>query len=312
MLDYLDNDYREKRSNSLRISGLIVLALAGLLCGAYVMNYGLPDTAGSHAQAQIPTPQATSVPTPTPRPGEFTIQPNDLVLPSAGRFATSGTQLLTRMWLRQVPMMALKNHLKEWADAHHTEYAQKYYLSCEAAVIRMALAPLGIHLTEDEILADMPYDPVDPEKGMVITDIDGSTFNEDGTINWSNYGAHPPVLEKVLEHYLYEFGLSDLVQVEIQALNDDELIQLIGHDTRLIGAIIWVARGQDNKPPPTNERGQVLGEHVQWVAPVLDAEGSMLIYDVWPWPNQPFRRLTTLNRQLFQYRTVLLRRVNTN
>ena len=310
MLEYLDNDRPDKRSHPLRNSGIIVLLLAGVLCAAYFTKYGLPDISGNQAQAQIPTAQATSAPTPTPRPGEFVIQPYDLVLPSAGRFAASGTQLLTRIWLRQVPMDALKNYIREWADAHHTEYAQRYYLSCEAAVIRMALAPLGIHLTEDEILADLPYDPVDPEKGMVVTDIDGSTYNEDGAINWSNYGAHPPVLEKVLEHYLYEFGLSDLVQVEIQALNDDELIQLIGSDPRLISAIIWVARGPDNGPPPTNERGQVLGEHVQLVAPVLDEEGKMLVYDVWPWPNQPFHQKTTLNRQLFQYRTVLVRRTS--
>lgn len=308
MLDYLDNDRHDKRSHPLRISGIIVLVLAGVLCAAYFARYGLPDITGNSAQAQVPTPKATSVPTPTPRPGEFIIQPNDLILPGAGRYAATGTQLLTRIWLRQVPADTLKDYVKAWADVHHPKYAQKYYLSCETAAIRMVLAPLGIDLTEDEILADMPYDPVDPEKGMVISDINGSTHNADGTINWGNYGAHPPVVAKMLELYLVEFGLSDLVKVEVQALTDDELIQLIRSDTRLIGAIIWVARGPDDGPPPTNERGQVLGEHTQIVAPVLDEEGKMLIYDVWPWPNQPFHQKTTLNRQLFQYRTVLVRR----
>jgi hypothetical protein len=147
---------------------------------------------------------------------------------------------------------------------------------------------------------------------MVISDINGSTYNADGSINWSNYGAHPPVVAKMLVDYLTEYGLGDLVQVDVQSLTDDELTRLIASDPRLLGVIIWVARGADNEPPPTNERGQVLGEHVQFVAPVLDPEGKMLIYDVWPWPNQPFHQLTTLNRQLFQYRTVLVRRVSAN
>lgn len=308
MLDYLDNDRHDKRLHPLRISGIILLLLAGGFCAMYLARYGLPGITDNNAQAQVPTPKATSLPTPTPRPGEYVIQANDLVLPGAGRYAATGAELLTRIWLRQVPTETLKNYVNDWAEVHHTEYAQEYYLSCEAAVIRMTLAPLGIHLTEDEILADMPYDPADPEKGMVISDINGSTYNADGTINWGNYGAHPPVVAKMLEHYLAEFGLSDLVKVEVQALTDDDLIQLIRHDTRLIGAIIWVARGPDNGPPPTNERGQVLGEHVQLVAPVLDEEGKMLVYDVWPWPNQPFHQTTTLNRQLFQYRTILVRR----
>jgi hypothetical protein len=308
MLDYIDDDRRQKRPHPLRISGIMVLILAGVACAFYLARYGLPDLAGKTALAEVPTPLATSIPTPTPRPGEFVIQPSDLVLPSDGRYAATGTQLLTRIWLRRVAMDTLKQYVYAWAELHHPEYAQKYYLSCEAAVIRMSLAPLGIHLSEDEILADMPYDPVDPEKGMVISDINGSTYNPDGTINWGNYGAHPPVVARMLEKYLTEYGLSDLVRVEVQALTDDELTQLIRSDGRLIGAIIWVARGADNQPPPTNERGQVLGEHVQLVAPLLDAEGKLLVWDVWPWPDQPFHQATTLNRQLFQYRTVLIRR----
>ncbi len=310
MLDYLDNDRQRKRPTSLRVSGAIVLVLALVMGVAYVLRYGFPTFNSAPVQAQVPTPEPTILPTPTPRPGEFVLNPSDLVLPTNGQFAATGTQLLYRRWLRQVPMPTLKEHIYNWTLQHHTEYAQKYYLSCEAAVIRMTLAPLGIHLTEDQILSEIPFSPDDPEKGLVITDINGSTYNEDGSINWGNYGAHAPVVANMLGWYLAQYGLDDLISVEIQALDDTELAVTINSDPDLIGAIIWVARGPDGGLPPTNEIGQVLGEHVQWVSPILDEEGNLVIFDVWPWPDQPFHNATTLNRQLFQYRTILVRRVN--
>ena len=113
----------------------------------------------------------------------------------------------------------------------------------------MTLAPFGIHLTEDQILEAMPFHPDDPELGMVIEDIDGSTYHEDGSINWANYGAHAPVVAKMLAWYLAEYGLDDLITVAIQALDDIELRALIRDDPDLLGAIIWVARGPDGGLP---------------------------------------------------------------
>jgi len=310
MLDYIDGDQTQKHGSKLRISGAIVLIFALFLGGAYLVKYGLPSIGGSAAHAQAPTPEPTMLPTPTPHPGAFHVNPTDLVLPLSGQFGATGTNLHDRLWLRQVPMRTLKQYIYNWTLAHHTEYAQIYYLSCEAAVIRLTLAPFGIHLTEDQILDTMPFHPDDPELGMVIEEIDGSTFYWDGTINWGNYGAHAPVIAKMLDWYLAEYGLDDFIAVEVQALDDIELAALIRNDPDLLGVVIWVARGPDGGLPPTNDRGQVLGEHVQWVAPVLDDDGMMLVFDVWPWPNQPFHVRTTLNRQLFQNRTVLIRRVN--
>ncbi|MHB9033785.1 MAG: hypothetical protein ACYC6L_12155, partial [Anaerolineae bacterium] len=202
MLDYLDRDRHAKHTSGLRISGIAVLLLAIFICGAYLVRYGLPTLPKSNAVVIAPTAEPTALPTPTPRPGEYIINPSDLVMPNDGQFAATGTQLLYRSWLRQVPMPTLKAHIYNWALQHYSEYFQKYYLSCEAAVIRLTLAPLGIHLSEDQILADMPYHPDDPEKGMVIEDINGSTYNTDGTINWANYGAHAPVVAKMLRWYL--------------------------------------------------------------------------------------------------------------
>jgi hypothetical protein len=52
--------------------------------------------------------------------------------------------------------------------------------------------------------------------------------------------------------------------------------------------------------------GQVLGEHVQYVSPVLSPSGRMLVYDVWPWDNQPFHLFVPFNRDMFDYETLLI------
>ena len=74
-----------------------------------------------------------------------------------------------------------------------------------------------------------------------------------------------------------------------------------------MAAVIWVAAyvGEDEKPEK-NALGQVYGEHVQVVAPVLDENGKMVVYDVWPWEDQPFHLWNPLNRDLFDYQTLLI------
>ncbi|NLV73299.1 MAG: hypothetical protein GXY52_01240 [Chloroflexi bacterium] len=310
MLDYIDTDRQKKPASILRISGLIVLLAAVATFGYYLFSYGLPEMKSASAQVTAPTAMPTVQPAQAVQVTTRPVDSTDLVLPTNGSYLATGTNNATRAWFRRVPAEVLRNHIYAWGLEHHTEYAQKYYLSCEAAVIRIALAPLGIHLTEDRILSEIPFSDDDPEQGMVIGDIDGYTHFDNGEINWGNYGAHAPVLAKMFKWYLVEYGMDDLVSVEIQALDDWELRDLIRTDPDVVGVVIWVARGPDGGLPPTNEIGQVLGEHVQWVAPVLDEEGRLLVFDVWPWPNQPFHYETTLNRQLFQNRTVILRRIN--
>jgi hypothetical protein len=209
------------------------------------------------------------------------------------------------------PLLArpiLGYQVTQWVESNYSEHFQKYSLSCEAAVISWALKGLEIPITEDEILAKMPRHNDNPRLGMVIDDINGNVFNEDGSINWRNYGAHAPVVAKVINQILQEVGYRDEVCAVVQRLTDAELTALVRDNPDCLGVVIWVARSKDGKDPPVHVDGRVLGEHVQWVVPKLDAEGRLLVYDVWPWPAQPFRLYQTYNRRLFDWETVVIYR----
>lgn len=203
----------------------------------------------------------------------------------------------------------VQQEISSWVQAHFTEYYQKYYLSCEAAVVRMVSAAFGITLSEDEILEIFPYHKSDPGLGLVIESINGRTHYADGSINWSNYGAHAEVVLGVLETIFRDNGLLENYSLEIIQVSDPELRELFKTEQNCLGAIIWVAAYINKKKPPVNDIGQVLGEHVQYVAPVLDAKGRMLVYDVWPWPKQPFKLYRCLNRDLFDNKVIILRSI---
>ncbi len=231
-----------------------------------------------------------------PSPMSIGVDPNNLVFTSAAT-----TILPAGPDLRRQEVL--------WVDAHHTAYFQKYTLSCEAAATRLSLAPFGVDLSEDQILAMMPVDAHDPERGLVMQNINGSNRNADGSPNWANYGAHAPVVALVLNQIYQQQGLQNQLSAEVQRLNDEQLIALLQSDVSIVGAIIWVARDIYGKPPPVNNMGQVLGEHVQWVSPLVDSQGYLVIYDVEPWPNQPYHLLHPFNRDLFHYELVLIRRL---
>lgn len=194
-----------------------------------------------------------------------------------------------------------------WVQNNFTGYFQKYNLSCEAAIIRLVTGIWGIHdLSEDDILDMMPSHPSNPELGLVMENIRGNVYFPDGSINWANYGAHPPVVQKTLEIILRNKGMDTLYRIDKKKLDNKELIAFLNTDTECLGAIIWVAAYINNEKPPVNEVGQVLGEHVQYVSPLLSKQGKMLVYDVWPWENQPFHLLVPFNREMFEYETLLI------
>jgi hypothetical protein len=193
-------------------------------------------------------------------------------------------------------------------EENYTNYFQKYVLSCEPAAIRLTVAALGIaDQDEDQILELLPKHPVNPDIGFVVADLNGSTANPDGTINWSNYGAHAPVVASAIDRILYNHGLSQSYKTEIRSMSNPDLRAFLEEEPSCLAAIIWVAAYvEEGQKPPTNERGQVYGEHVQIVSPILDAAGRLVVYDVWPWKQQPFHIWNPLNRDLFDYQTILI------
>ncbi|MBN2536350.1 MAG: hypothetical protein JXB88_25935 [Spirochaetales bacterium] len=200
-----------------------------------------------------------------------------------------------------------KTRVADWVQNNFTRYYQKYNLSCEAALIRLICGIWGISdMSEDDILDLMPRHPANPGLGLVMENIHGDVFLPDGTINWANYGAHSPVVKKTLETILESRHLHTLYYIEQKRLDNKQLAGFLKKEPACLGAVIWVAAYIDKKKPPVNEIGQVLGEHVQYVSPVLDKGGRMLVYDVWPWENQPFHLSVPFNRDLFDYDTLLI------
>ncbi len=204
-----------------------------------------------------------------------------------------------------------KEQAAEWVQEHFTEYYQEYNLSCEAALMRLVCNLLGItDLSEDDILSLLPRHPTDPNLGLVMKDINGSIYREDGSIDWSNYGAHAPVVIATLSKILMDKGYDEVYAFENRTLSDSELIRFLKADNNCIGAIIWVAAYVDGEKPEQNAIGQVEGEHVQFVSPLLDSQSRMLVYDVWPWKNQPFHLAHPFNRELFGNSVIIIRRIS--
>jgi hypothetical protein len=211
------------------------------------------------------------------------------------------------------PPLINKADVAVWVDTNYTGYYQQYNLSCEPAMVRMICGIWGIQeISEDEIMELMPKHPVNPELGFVMEDVRGDIVDTDGSPYWANYGAHAPVVLETLKTILDKNGLSNVYRVEMVSLIDKELIRFLKDEEDCLGAIIWVAAYINDKKPPVNDIGQVLGEHVQFVSPQLDSKGRMLVYDVWPWENQPFHLLKPFNRDMFDYRTIVVMRNEVN
>ena len=83
-------------------------------------------------------------------------------------------------------------------------FKQEYAVTCELASLRMVLNYYGFEVSEDDLIAQLPFDmrgPMsngvwgDPERGFV-GDVNGSIF--DGT----GYGVHAGPIKKLAEVYL--------------------------------------------------------------------------------------------------------------
>ncbi|MBN1409363.1 MAG: hypothetical protein JW969_00865 [Spirochaetales bacterium] len=199
----------------------------------------------------------------------------------------------------------------QWIDANYQRFFQKYYLSCEAAISRMVLNMIGIRdLDEDAILESLPRHPTNPDLGLVMKDVSGDIYNKDGTINWGNYGAHADVLHNWFSMITKQNKKDKEYRFEKTFLTNAKLVRYLKSNKDCLGAIIWVAAPINEKKPPRNERGQVLGEHVQLVSPLPDKKGRMVVYDVWPWPGQPFHLYNPFNRDMFDYVVLLIKRID--
>ena len=272
-----------------------------------------PTLTQTSTLAQASTPTSAPMSTPTAQPTATVITPK--VQPSATRGAVGASQsnrqpgafgAITVPTLATTPGNLGKPAAADWVASNYASYFQKYALSCEASVVLMACGLFGVQLDTDQVLAFMPYHPTDPNLGMVMENIQGSDELADGSPNWANYGAHAPVVAETINRLYQLAGLSSRFEAVVVRLDDEALKQRLVEDDHCLGAIIWAAANYYGQIPPTNERGQVLGEHVQWVIPQLDAQGRMQVYDVWPHPYQPFRLDHPLNRSLFNYQAVLI------
>jgi len=199
-----------------------------------------------------------------------------------------------------------KVEVAAWLAVHMREYRQAYTLSCEIALIRMSLGLMGVQdVSEDDILATIPRDGLDPEHAFVCDDIQGGRRNADGSINWNNYGTHPPVVVAELSRRMAARNLLSRYVVRELRANDAELRSRIANDPRFLGAIVWLVGHPERwgNHPPVNERGMVLGEHVRFLEPRLAADGEFRLWD----PEigaLVVSRKAGAARELFSYRIV--------
>jgi hypothetical protein len=175
-----------------------------------------------------------------------------------------------------------KAEIPVWLASHMAEYRQKYTLSCETALTRLALALMDAgDVNEDEILASLPKGGIDPERFFVCDDIRGGRKNADGSIHWNNYGTHPPVVAAELRRRLQAAALEERYIVRELHADDTALRAIIRNDPRFLGAIVWLVGHPERwgSSPPVNERGMVLGEHVRFFEPALMSSGDFRLWD---------------------------------
>ncbi|MGP1587074.1 MAG: L,D-transpeptidase [Treponemataceae bacterium] len=174
-----------------------------------------------------------------------------------------------------------KQDMFVWFSANGKDYKQKYKLSCEIALIRAVASLCGItSCTEDSILDFIPKG-TNPQTSFVMEDINAGRKNEDGSINWNNYGTHSPVVVSAIQTLLKQNGKAETFSVREEKLTDERLFELIKTDTKFFGAIVWLEGHPERwgKNPKINERGMVAGEHVRFVLPVLTKDDKFLLYD---------------------------------
>lgn len=80
-------------------------------------------------------------------------------------------------------------------------YKQKYTLSCEFANMRMALAYRGVNKSEDELIAETPFDNTPKTETTWGDPYEGFVGNVNGTYFGDGYGAYYPVIVNEVSKY---------------------------------------------------------------------------------------------------------------
>ena len=269
----------------------LVLGCLGLTGGAGLPGLWTTPTLTPSATAtptDTPTHTATLTPTNTPTrtpPATPTATPTLTTTPTETPTATSTAErvLTVPVFLQELP------------------------LSCEAAAMHMVSAwALGNVLSEQDLLACLPRNP-NPYLGF-RGDPAARSRNEDGSINWENYGAYAPVVAETLNRCALEPAGAEFEAVAVKGATYEQVAQSVldGYPV-----IVWVARGS---PPETltveTPDGEVLlvyGEHV-WVVVGHHEDGSFEVHDPYPQKSgaQTLRVRSFLNWELFDRMAVFI------
>jgi len=274
---------------------MIAAAGACLLLMALVLAYlaltGEGESFGRHPTPTL-TPSPTATPTATPtytptytptRTPTATRSPTPTPTSTATVTPDPGVVLPVPLILQELPM------------------------SCEAATMRMVAGwALGDAPSEEDILACLPRNP-NPYLGF-RGDPAARGRNEDGSINWDNYGTYAPVVADTLNGCVFEPAGAKFKAVAVKGATYEEVVQSVldGYPV-----IVWVARGS---PPETmtvnTPEGEVLlvyGEHV-WVVVGYHGDGTFDVHDPYPQKSgqQTLQVSSFLNWDLFDRMAVFI------
>ncbi len=214
----------------------------------------------THTPLPVPASTATPAPSATPSPTETPV-PTELPVPTEPPPPPAPTIEPLTVAAPSFPALYL--------DV--PGYGQEHYLSCEAAAMRMLLSYYGLELAEDEIQATFPLTD-NPEIGF-RGDVDGS-------LGFTNYGAHAPAVATALQALLDRSGLAYEATWQSYASREEALAAvyyLLSNDTPVLTWMTWYAR--NDQAPQTEEVDVpspvtlVYAEHVEVV---YGMEGNLM------------------------------------
>ena len=265
---------------------LVALALANRAITGGTGAFGLPTLTATPSATPRPTATPTRTPTSSPTP-TATSTPTVTATPTPAQTATPTTPA---GHVLPVPVIL-----------------QGLPLSCETAAMRMVAAGmLGEAPGEDELLACLPRNP-NPYLGF-RGDPAGRSRNQDGSINWDNYGAYAPTIAETLNRCVFEPAAAKFKAVAVKGASYEEVAQAIRDGYPVI---VWVARGS---PPETRTvetaEGEVVliyGEHV-WVVVGAYEDRSFDVHDPYPQKSevQTLHVRSFLNWDLFDRMAVFI------
>jgi uncharacterized protein YvpB len=184
------------------------------------------------------------------------------------------TRILWGVWLAL--LILLPNAAPSFAQSSQLDvplHRQQHPLSCEAAALEMAMASLGVNVSEDDLLANLARDPTprslmpdgsvtwgDPEQGFV-GDWDG-TFGVDG------YGVYEQPVAELARHFGFAASSalhgSDPAQLYAAVRDGDPVVVWMPYDGQVRGRGAWTT-------PAGEEVDYVVTEHAVALAGVDEA-----------------------------------------